>query len=71
MLFRSERLLGVLVLLVSLHVPTGKTDRAHTTSLVEAFKGVQQQFPLLPYTFATTPSCLHDNGLSTAAPQLA
>jgi len=30
-----------------------------------------QQFPLLPYTFDTTPSCLHDNGLSTAAPQLA
>jgi len=40
-------LLGVLVLLVSLPVPTGKTDRARTVSLVEAFKGVQGPMAVL------------------------
>ncbi len=40
-------LLCVLVMLVSLHVPTGKTDRARTTSLVEAFQGAQRPMALL------------------------
>ncbi len=40
-------LLCVLVMLVSLHVPTGKTDRARTASLVEAFQGAQRPMALL------------------------
>ena len=40
-------LLCILVMLVFLHVPTGKTDRAHTASLVEAFKGAQSSMALL------------------------
>src|SRR5256714_4090547 len=40
-------LLGVLVLVVALQVPTGKIDYARTASLVEAFKGVQGPMALL------------------------
>jgi len=40
-------LLCVLVMLLSLHVPTGKTDRARTASLVEAFEGAQRPMALL------------------------
>jgi len=40
-------LLGVLVLLVALQVPTGTIDRARTASLVEAFQGVQGPMALL------------------------
>jgi len=40
-------LLCVLVMLVSLHIPTGKTGRARTASLVEAFQGVQSPMALL------------------------
>ena len=54
----------------------GATDQAFVEdvvqqALVHILDHLDQQFPLLPYTFATTPSCLHDNVLSTAAPQLA
>src|SRR5438093_5836231 len=40
-------LLGILVLLMSLHVPTGKTAYARTVSLAEAFKGVQGPMAVL------------------------
>jgi FSR family fosmidomycin resistance protein-like MFS transporter len=40
-------LLGVLVLLVSLQVPAGKTGHARTASLVEAFRGAQGPMALL------------------------
>jgi FSR family fosmidomycin resistance protein-like MFS transporter len=40
-------LLCVLGMLVSLHLPTGKTDRARTASLVEAFRGAQGPMALL------------------------
>src|ERR1043166_8993550 len=40
-------LLGVLVLLVALRVPAGRTDRTYTVPLIEAFKGVQGPMALL------------------------